>query len=165
MLRADRRAHAHGVSVRAQSAADKNDTKTLYACVRSLQPSRKKPFTAVQLDDGALAQTPLQCSGRWQQHFRNLLHGRDTRLAKLADDAWSARDSVQRQSAISQLPTIDELVERFAAVPAGNATGEDCLPGELFKVAPKTLATVTYPLFNKVFEWVQAPLRWKGGVW
>jgi len=145
MLRADRRAYAHGVSVRAQSAAEKNDTKTLYACVRTLQPFRKKPFTAMQLEDGTLAQTPVQCRGRWQQHFSNLLHGRDTELAELADAAWKARDSVERQTAINQMPTFDEIVERFAAAPAGKATGEDCLPGELFKAASKTLATVTYP--------------------
>ena len=166
MVKADKKAFVGDIALSAQRASQAGDSKALFASVNKLRAFKGRHLPAIQLEDGQPAISPVDTRARWQRHFRDLLKGDIAPLAEIAQHSMQRiADREQPPSAIELLPTLDAVEDLFRCAKAGKATGEDGLAPGLFKVAPTQLAIFVYPLLAKCFRRVQAPLRWKGGLW
>ena len=61
------------------------------------------------------------------------------------------------------LPTVSEVASRFAKAKV-NQTGENTYNGAIFKMFPKLLSQLFYPLYLKSLVFLSPPIQWKGGM-
>ena len=164
-LETDRRKNVEQVKDIAARAAARNDTNTLYTCVRKLKGSKVRPPAGILLEDGTPASNPLDVRRRWQRHFASVMAGEICSQSELVSKASHVQSDHRFSGDLdaSTIPSLIELEGLYASTARGKAAGVDSIPPEAFAIAPQAMARLFHPIVVKSALRFEEPLAWKGG--
>ena len=149
-VRADKRARIKLVDHEAAHAADIGDTKSVFSCIRKLEPQKMR-----------LVRTPTEIAERRRQHASSELGGLPIEFAAL--HALSTMH--QWEAFVEPLlpPTLDEVIDVIMAYKRGKALGTDAIAMELIQLGGLPAAALLHGLICACWQQCQTPLCWKGG--
>ena len=162
-------AYVDAAADRADAALASGNPVAVYAAVKDFLPKGSRSTVRVKMSDGKPAPSYVDERGRFRDHFAGLLGGavvpfRDL-VARERDDHTPSELCVKIGGAsINSVPSMSALVCELAHSKSRKAVGEDGIGGEVFKVAPWSLARVWHPLFVKSALTLRPPLQFRGGM-
>ena len=112
-----------------QSAADRNDSKQLYSLMKQAYGPKVAKIVPLRSSDGSkLFSTMEDISGRWKEHFNELLN-RDSNV-----DSETLANIPQRPivNEMNYIPSLAETKSGIGKLNLGKAPGKDGLPAEIF---------------------------------
>ena len=162
-------AYVDAASDKADAALASGNPVAVYAAVRDLMPKGPRPTVRVKMGDGRPAPSYVDERSRFRAHFAGLLGGSAVPFSDLV--AEGRGDHVPSDlcvkiggASMNSIPSMAPLVCELAHAKCGKAVGEDGIGGEVFKVAPWSLARVWHPLFVKSALTLRPPLQFRGGM-
>ena len=165
LVKRDKRARLTSAAESIEDAMAQGDTKKAYGLVRSLKKPATSPATRLKDESGAVIVTMSAMRERWARHFSTLLKGRFTDAAVLSTAASVEQKLAWERAtdmAPGAAPSMLQVRPRFATAQPHKGVGPDSLPNELYRLAPRALASGLLPLFTKATYRLQEPLAWRG---
>ena len=164
LLRVDKVQFFVALAHQAQVAAENNDQRTLYACVRRLRKQKPIPAAVLKSDDGELIITQEE-RVRAQSAFACRRHAAEaTSVEDLQLRAHLAAQSYCDTPLIAAaLPSPVEIRGIFAKVQHFKAHGTDLIPPDLLRRCSGPLTRICSTLFLKAAVWFYEPVAWRGG--
>jgi len=154
--RQDKRNTIDQLATKAQEAAAKNDTRTLYDITRKLSGRKTNNDKPVRGLDGETLTKPADQLERWKEHFSHLLSGTPVEHPPDIDDG--------EQLPVNMGPiTTAEIVTAIAKIKLGKAPGPDNIPPEALKADTTTSAQIMQGLIQDIWEKEEIPTEWKTG--
>ena len=124
-VRADKRARSKLVVHAAAQAPDIGETKSVYSCIRKLEPQKARLVPMLKMPDGSWARAPAEIAERWRQHASSELGGLPIEFAAL-----HALSSLHQWDALVEPllpPTLDEVIDVILAYKRGKTLGTDAI--------------------------------------
>ena len=113
---------------------------------------------AVRLKDGTIVRDRERCDARWQEHFCEVLAGRqvkDIQLLKTVSKRPSGTESIDFGP--------ERVYRKLMQLPLGKGVGCDGIPADLLRLAPWNIALHVSTLCRRLHDQEQWPVAWKGG--
>ncbi|XP_046666627.1 uncharacterized protein LOC124358371 [Homalodisca vitripennis] len=167
LFRRDKRKYINYLADKAQEAADRGDSKTLYVITKRL--SRRKAFAdskPIKSKTGDLLVTEEAQLKRWRQHFQEVLN----RTVNQNDEEDREQDAnvamvMNEQVGIEvNAPGEREIAEAIRKLKNCKAPGEDNIPGEFLKLNADEAALFIHPLITDIWENEYVPKDWNTGL-
>ena len=160
-LRADKREWANVLAREAEEAARNGNLKEVYEVTKTLCNDLPRRMNMVKDQDGKLLTTEeeIRHTGRWQEHFNNVLNRPDPVAPAVADDRQKNGIDVNDECITRQV--IKQALENMKN---GKAAGMDSITKELLKADIETTVCLLEDLFRTVWETEEIPEDWNCGL-
>ena len=140
-----------------QSAADMNNSKELYSLTKQAYGPKVAKIVPLRSSNGnELLSTMEDISGRWQEHFNELLN-RDSNV-NLETLANIPQKPIVNEMAAK--PTLEEVKSAIKKLNLGKAPGKDGLPAEIFVHGGDHLALIMHHLICDLWDQDRLPKDW-----
>lgn len=160
-FRRDKRAFINNLATQAETAAQNNDSRTLYHITKRLTGKFSRADKPVRAKDGRLLSTQKEQLERWREHFLEILN----RETIEEGETEVMMEEEQEDVAIStEPPSRTEIQRAIKQLKNGKAAGMDNIAPEALKVDMGTSVEILFPLFKKIWEEEKIPSDWKKGL-
>ena len=157
-LEADRRAYLDSLAMRAERAAELNNTRVAYAVVKSLSAASIQYNPMIKKLDGTLTECPDEADERWQEHYAKVFGGEVVTAPSLRQ--VMAVDA-HRPNLLDGGPAATEA--SYAKLANNKGLGPDQIPAELLKAGGSALACKYSEINTRVAADHAWPSQWRGG--
>jgi hypothetical protein len=156
--RKDKKQYYENLATEAETAARKQDMKTLYKITTELRGGHKNTEPPVKDKNGLVITSETEKIKRWKEHFETILNREEPRLR--ADIKPAERDL----DIDINCPSISEIKESLKMLKNGKAPGADQITAELLKAEETITPAILYEVFKNIWESEEAPEEWKIGL-
>ena len=157
-LEADRKVYLDSIALRAEAAAQRGDSHTVYSIVKSLAGAKVQHNPMVKRRDGSLTESPSEADARWQEHYACVFGGNVASLRTLREEP---RLDAPYVSTLDVGPAATEAV--YAKLGNNKGVGLDGIPAELLKAGGSALACKYSEVNARVSQNHSWPSQWRGG--
>ena len=141
-----------------QNAADRKDSKSFYAGLRTIYGPSSKGSTPLYTADGeTLVKNPDAILSRWVEHFEGVLN----QISVISDEAIAQLPQSPVHECLDEQPTIDETILAIKQLSSGKAAGPDGIPAEVLKHGGDPIALHLTQLFGSIWSEEAVPQDFK----
>ncbi|KAG7307745.1 hypothetical protein JYU34_006321 [Plutella xylostella] len=159
-VRRDKRKWGDDLARKAEDAAYKGDTRTLYQVIKEITRKPRKPSRPVKDKTGKLLCEPGEVLRRWKEYFQELL--RVDQHDGIEAELNCARHTQNIEFDASP-PSIAEILAAVKKLKSHKAPGLDNIPAEMLKADPLATVGILKPVLEKIWETEKIPEEWKKG--
>jgi hypothetical protein len=156
-IRRDKRDYIETLAAKAESAADRNDSKEVFSITRKLANKKASSTPLIRDLQGNLLTTIEDQQKRWVEHFSNVLN----RPPPVSEA--NITESEEDININTNVPTREEIKKCINTLKNGKAAGPDDIPPEALKASPEVSAEALENIFKKVWDTNNIPQDWKDG--
>ena len=141
-----------------QKAADNNNTKEFYSCLKKVYGPKSKASSPLLSADGKdLITDENKILQRWAEHFSEVLN----RESAADPDVINLIEQQPIIDDLDRLISVSEVKEASKKFSKGKLPGKDGIPAEVFEAGGTPLLKSLTKLLNKIWESGQVPQEFK----